>query len=74
SSSKEVRHKVIEILGRTGDQDTIRELEPIVRTSGAATADTATVAIKRIEWRLSGRPRATDSVLQRERPRRASNP
>jgi HEAT repeat protein len=74
SSSKEVRHKVIEILGRTGDQETIKELEPIVRTSGASTADTATVAIKRIEWRISGRPRASDSVLQRERPRRASNP
>ncbi|HSD84753.1 MAG TPA: HEAT repeat domain-containing protein [Anaerolineae bacterium] len=74
SSSKEVRHKVIEILGRIGDQDTIKELEPIVRNSGASTADTATVAIKRIEWRLSGRPRASDSVLQRERPRRATNP
>ena len=74
SSSKEVRQKVIEILGRIGDQDTIKELEPIVRTSSASTADTATVAIKRIEWRLSGRPRASDSVMQRERPRRASNP
>ena len=74
SSSKEVRQKVIEILGRIGDQDTIKELEPIVRTSSAATADTATVAIKRIEWRLSGRPRASDTVMQRERPRRASNP
>lgn len=74
SSSKEVRRKVIEILGRIGDQDTIKELEPIVRTSSAATADIATVAIKRIEWRISGRPRADDSVLQRDRPRRASNP
>ena len=74
SSSKEVRQKVIEILGRIGDQETIRELEPVVRSSGASTADTATVAIKRIEWRISGRPRATDSVLQRERPRRATNP
>lgn len=74
SSSKEVRRKVIEILGRIGDQDTIKELEPIVRTSSAATADVATVAIKRIEWRISGRPRAGDSVLQRDRPRRASNP
>lgn len=74
SSSREVRREVIEILGRIGDQDTIKELEPIVRTSSASTADTATVAIKRIEWRLSGRPRASDSVLQRERPRRASNP
>jgi HEAT repeat protein len=74
SSSKEVRQKVIEILGRIGDQDTIKELEPVVRTSSASTADTATVAIKRIEWRISGRPRATDSVLQSDRPRRASNP
>ncbi|MEK6285680.1 MAG: HEAT repeat domain-containing protein [Acidobacteriota bacterium] len=74
SSSKEVRQKVIEILGRIGDQETIKELEPVVRTSSASTADTATVAIKRIEWRISGRPRASDSVLQRERPRRASNP
>lgn len=74
SSSKEVRQKVIEILGRIGDQETIKELEPVVRTSSASTADTATVAIKRIEWRISGRPRASDSVLQRERPRRATNP
>ena len=74
SSSKEVRQKTIEILGRIGNQDTIKELEPIVRTSSASTADTATVAIKRIEWRISGRPRANDSVLQRDRPRRASNP
>jgi HEAT repeat protein len=74
STSKEVRRKVIEILGRIGDQETIKELEPVVRTSSASTADTATVAIKRIEWRLSGRPRAQDNVLQRDRPRRASNP
>jgi hypothetical protein len=75
SSSRSVRYKVIEILGRIGDQDTIKELEPVVRTSSAATANVATVAIKRIEWRISGRPRASDSVLQRgERPRRASNP
>jgi HEAT repeat protein len=74
STSKEVRRKVIEILGRIGDQETIKELEPVVRTSGSSTADTATVAIKRIEWRLSGRPRAQDNVLQRDRPRRASNP
>ena len=74
SSSKEVRQKVIEILGRIGDQETIKELEPVVRTSSASTADTATVAIKRIEWRMSGRPRASDSVMQRERPRRATNP
>jgi HEAT repeat protein len=74
SSSKEVRRKVIEILGRIGDRETIKELEPVVRTSSATTADVATVAIKRIEWRMSGRPRARDSVLQRERPRRATNP
>lgn len=75
SSSRSVRYKVIEILGRIGDQETIKELEPVVRTSSAATANVATVAIKRIEWRISGRPRASDSVLQRgERPRRASNP
>lgn len=74
SSSKEVRQKVIEILGRIGDQETIKELEPVVRTSSASTADTATVAIKRIEWRMAGRPRASDSVLQRERPRRTTNP
>lgn len=74
SSSREVRQKVIEILGRIGDAETIKELEPVVRTSGASTADVATVAIKRIEWRMSGRPRASDNVLQRERPRRATNP
>ena len=74
SSSKEVRRKVIEILGRTGDQDTIKELEPVVLSSGSSTADTATLAIKRIEWRISGRPRASDDVMQKVRPRRASNP
>lgn len=74
SSSRSIRYKVIEILGRIGDQDTIKELEPVVRTSSPSTADVATVAIKRIEWRMSGRPRASDSVMQRERPRRASNP
>lgn len=74
SSSRVVSQKVIEILGRIGDQETIKELEPVARTSSAATADTATVAIKRIEWRMSGRPRASDSVLQRKRPRRATNP
>ena len=74
SSSKEVRQKTIDILGRIGDEETIKELEPVVRTSSASSADSATVAIKRIEWRISGRPRANDSVLQRERPRRATNP
>jgi HEAT repeat protein len=74
SSSKQVRHKVIDVLGRTGDQDTIKELETVVHTSGSSTADTATLAIKRIEWRIAGRPRASDDVLQKDRPRRASNP
>ena len=74
SSSKEVRQQVIEILGRIGDTDTIKELQPVAQTSGAETADLATLAIKRIEWRLSGRPRATDSVMRSERPRRAANP
>lgn len=74
SSSTQISRKVIEILGRIGDQDTIKELDPVVKTSGAATADVATLAMKRIEWRMSGRPRASDTVLQRERPRRATNP
>ncbi|HXG91669.1 MAG TPA: HEAT repeat domain-containing protein [Blastocatellia bacterium] len=75
TSNKRVRQEVIEILGRIGNQETIKELEPVARTSGADTANVATVAIKKIEWRLAGRPRASDSVLQREsRPRRAANP
>ncbi|HET9529389.1 MAG TPA: HEAT repeat domain-containing protein, partial [Blastocatellia bacterium] len=75
SSDKQVRRSVIEILGRIGDQATINELEPIARTSGAGTSDIATVAIKRIEWRLGGGPRPNDAVLKREtRPRRAANP
>lgn len=75
ASNKTVRQSIIDILGRIGDQATIKELEPVARTSGAETADAATVAIKRIEWRMSGRPRANDAVLQREtRPRRAANP
>jgi HEAT repeat protein len=75
SSNPTVSRRVIEILGRIGDRETIRELEPVARTSGAETSDTATVAIKRIEWRLSGRPRAGDEVLRREtRPRRSANP
>ncbi|HWP42130.1 MAG TPA: HEAT repeat domain-containing protein [Blastocatellia bacterium] len=75
SSNKEVRRKIIDILGRIGDQATIRELEPLARTSSAKTADAATLAIKRIEWRISGRPRPDDAVLKREtRPRRAANP
>jgi HEAT repeat protein len=75
SSKKRIRLGVIEILGSVGDASTIKELEPVVRSSGAQTADVATVAIKRIEWRLSGRPRAGDEVLKREtRPRRIGNP
>jgi HEAT repeat protein len=75
SSSKEVRQKVIDILGRIGDAETVKELQPVAETSGVATANAATLAIKRIEWRMSGRPRASDTVLRREtRPRRAENP
>jgi HEAT repeat protein len=75
SSNKEVRRKVIDILGRIGDAETVKELQPVAETSGKDTSNTATVAIKRIEWRMSGRPRATDTVLRREtRPRRAANP
>lgn len=75
SSNKEVRQKVIDILGRIGDADTVKELQPVAETSGVATANAATLAIKRIEWRMSGRPRASDSVLRREtRPRRVENP
>lgn len=72
SSSKEIRQGVIEVLGRIGDAETVKELEPVVRTSSPATADAATVAIKRIEWRMAGRPRASDDVLQR--PRQPANP
>jgi HEAT repeat protein len=80
SSSRIVRQQVIEILGRIGDADTIKELQPIAQTSGPDTADIATVAIKRIEWRLSGRPRVHDPAMRRTsqtdepRPRRAANP
>ena len=75
ASNKTVRQSIIDILGRIGDQATIKELEPVARTSGAETSDAATVAIKRIEWRMSGRPRANDEVLRREtRPRRSANP
>ncbi|HEX8186584.1 MAG TPA: HEAT repeat domain-containing protein [Blastocatellia bacterium] len=75
SSNKEVRREVIDILGRIGDAETVKELQPLAETSGKDTSNTATVAIKRIEWRMSGRPRATDTVLRREtRPRRAANP
>jgi HEAT repeat protein len=75
SSNLEVRRKVIEILGKIGDKTTIAELQPVATSSGAETADTATVAIKRIEWRIAGKPRASDEVLRKQtRPRRAANP
>lgn len=75
SSNKTVRRSVIEILGRVGDAATVDELKPVVQTSGSGTADVAVVAVKRIEWRLSGRPRPEDEVLRREaRPRRISSP
>jgi len=72
SNSKEIRQGVIEVLGRTGDAETVKELEPVVRTSSSSTADAATVAIKRIEWRIAGRPRASDDVMQR--PKHPANP
>jgi HEAT repeat protein len=75
SSNKVVRRKIIEILGRIGDQATIAELEPVVRSSGSETSDAATLAIKRIEWRMNGRPRAIGDVLRHQpTPGRASNP
>ncbi len=75
SSNMEVRQNAIEILGKTGDKATISELEPIATTSGVETANNATLAIKRIEWRIAGKPRASDEVLRKQtRPRRAANP
>jgi HEAT repeat protein len=75
SSNLEVRRKVIEILGKIGDKATIAELQPVATSSSAETADMATVAIKRIEWRIAGKPRASDEVLRKQtRPRRAANP
>ncbi|HKQ08113.1 MAG TPA: HEAT repeat domain-containing protein [Blastocatellia bacterium] len=80
SSNRIVRQQVIDILGRIGDADTIRELQPIAQTSGAETSEIAHLAIKRIEWRLSGRPRVHDPAMRRTseadapRPRRAANP
>jgi len=71
ASNKRVRREVIGILGQIGDRETIRELQPIAQSSGAETADAATLAIKRIEWRISGRPQVDDDPLRREtRPRR----
>lgn len=75
SSNKTVRREVIAVLGRIGNRETIKELEPVARTSGTETANTATLAIKQIEWRIAGRPQANDAVLEREtRPRRTNNP
>ncbi len=75
SSQTEVRRKVIEILGRIGDRETIAELQPIATSSGVETANTATLAMKRIEWRIAGKPRASDEILRKQvRPRRAANP
>jgi hypothetical protein len=75
SSNMEVRQNAIEILGKTGDKATISELEPIATNSGVETANNATLAIKRIEWRIAGKPRASDEVLRKQtRPRRAANP
>jgi HEAT repeat protein len=74
SSSKVVRRKIIEILGHIGDQSTIQELEPVARSSGAETSDIATLAIKRIEWRMSGRPRASSGIIRHDpAPGRAAN-
>src|SRR5262249_32698866 len=55
SSNTKIRQRAIEVLGRIGDQQTIQELEPVMKSSNAETADIATLAIKRIEWRLAGR-------------------
>jgi HEAT repeat protein len=80
SSDREVSLETIKILGKIGDRDTIAELKPVVEGSGRKSADAATVAIKQIEWRISGRPNATDTVLRREqsgspppRPRKVSS-
>ena len=70
-----MRRKVIEILGRIGDRETITELQPIATSSGVETANTATLAMKRIEWRIAGKPQASDEILRKQvRPRRAANP
>ena len=75
ASNMTVRRKVIDILGLIGDRSTIAELQPVVQSSGAVISDDATLAIKRIEWRMSGRPRAHDQVLRRQtRPRRSASP
>ncbi|MGH9764630.1 MAG: HEAT repeat domain-containing protein [Blastocatellia bacterium] len=76
SSNKAVKTAVLQILGRIGDRDTIDVLKPVVSASGRKSSDEATVAIKEIEWRLNGGPKAGDKVLGREdenRPRRATD-
>jgi HEAT repeat protein len=73
SSDSRIRRRVIEVLGRIGDQTTIAELELVARSSGAATSDVATLAIKRIEWRIGGRPRAGDDPIRRDPPARVTN-
>jgi HEAT repeat protein len=73
SSSGLTRQRVIDVLGRIGDQDTIKELEPVASGSTSKTADVATLAIKRIEWRIAGRPRAANSVKRSDSAQRASN-
>jgi HEAT repeat protein len=77
SSDRTISLAIIRILGQIGDRETIGELKTIVQASGRKSADAATVSIKQIEWRISGRPNATDTVLHREqtgssRPRRVS--
>ena len=56
SSNKQVKRKVIEILGKIGDQETIAELQPIATSSGAETADTATLANRGQAARRRRRP------------------
>ena len=77
SGDRAISLDIINILGQIGDRETIAELKPVVEASGRKSADAATVSIKKIEWRISGRPNATDTVLQREqsgsaRPRKVS--
>jgi HEAT repeat protein len=78
SSSKYIRLSVIQILGQIGDQESLSVLKPVARNSGREISDAATVAIKSIEWRLSGHPNTTDSVLRGDpnasRPRKVSGP
>ncbi|HKV41214.1 MAG TPA: HEAT repeat domain-containing protein [Blastocatellia bacterium] len=78
SSNSTVRMAVIDILGHIGNMETVGVLKPVVDSSGRKTSDAATVAIKQIEWRISGRPRATDEILGHDqdgsaRPRRVGS-